>query len=214
MNRAIRNNVADNIAATTKSFVEDTAEKLGVAPRTVRRQIQTAKNLVPEAKEMMKESCARITQKEAMKLSRLQPGQQKEAVALLTGGHIQSVDEYTAETGRDAKQQAQSKEDHAAGHTAESMCNKEKEKCMSIREVVAELKDPDKDCSSTPDSFMAEYEAFVRKFQKEIAWYSDSYYDTVFPCMSDVQLVQLKQQTDVICAAAIRLFQKAERMKT
>jgi len=33
-----------------KSFVDDTAEKLGVDPRTVRRQIQTAKNLTPEAK--------------------------------------------------------------------------------------------------------------------------------------------------------------------
>ena len=37
-----------------KSFVDDTADKLGVNPRTVRRQIQTAKNLTPETKEIIK----------------------------------------------------------------------------------------------------------------------------------------------------------------
>lgn len=32
-----------------KSFAQDTAEKLGVVPRIVELQIQTAKNLTPEA---------------------------------------------------------------------------------------------------------------------------------------------------------------------
>lgn len=39
MNRAIGNDVTGILSATCKSFVEDTAEKLGVTPRTVRRQI-------------------------------------------------------------------------------------------------------------------------------------------------------------------------------
>ena len=44
-----------------------------------------------------------------------------------------------------------------------------------MKELVAELKDPDKDCSGTPESFLEEYAAFVRTFHREIAWYSDSY---------------------------------------
>ncbi|MDE6993584.1 MAG: ParB N-terminal domain-containing protein, partial [Lachnospiraceae bacterium] len=54
MNRAVGNNVADKMSATSKSFVDDTADKLGVDPRTVRRELQTAKNLTPEAKEIIK----------------------------------------------------------------------------------------------------------------------------------------------------------------
>lgn len=45
--------VADKMSATTKSFVDDTAEKLNVDSRTVRRQIQTAKNLTQETKEII-----------------------------------------------------------------------------------------------------------------------------------------------------------------
>ena len=40
-------------SAPTKSFADDTADKWGVDPRTVRREIQTAKNLTPEAKEII-----------------------------------------------------------------------------------------------------------------------------------------------------------------
>lgn len=35
MNKAVGNNVAEKFSATSKSFVDDTAEKLGVTPRTV-----------------------------------------------------------------------------------------------------------------------------------------------------------------------------------
>ena len=76
---------------------------------------------------------------------------------------------------------------------------------------MAELKDPDKDCSGTPDSFLEEYGAFVRKFHKEISWYSDPYYDTVFPHVSKGQLASLRELTSSICSAAEELFQKVER---
>ena len=49
-----QNVVGENFSATTKSFVQDTADKLGVSPRTVELQIQTAKNLTPEAKKIIK----------------------------------------------------------------------------------------------------------------------------------------------------------------
>lgn len=43
-NRSLGNNVSDKMTLTSKSFVQDTAEKLGIGKRTVERQIQTAKN--------------------------------------------------------------------------------------------------------------------------------------------------------------------------
>ncbi|NBJ81409.1 chromosome partitioning protein ParB [bacterium 1XD42-94] len=184
--------VADKMSATTKSFVKDTAEKLGVAPRTVRRQIQTAKNLAPEAKEIIKEADTKISRKATMKISYLEPERQKEAALLLAAGEIRTVDEYTAKENPEEKKQ-------------------EPKNPASLKEVVAELKDPDKDCSGTPDSFLEEYSAFVRKFHKEISWYSDPYYDTVFPHVSMEQLASLRELTRSICSAAEELFQKVER---
>ena len=176
----------------TKSFAQDTAEKLGVVPRTVERQIQTAKNLTQEAKEIIKNADKKISKKEALKLSRLEPEDQKEAARLLTTQQIRNMGEYA---------EKKKEEPEKAGG--------------SLKYMIAELKDPDKDCSGTPDSFLEEYEAFVRKFHKEIGWYSDPYYDTVFPFVSPEQLSILRELTDSICAAAGQLLHKVERtMKT
>ena len=68
---------------SVKSFVQDTADKLGVAPRTVERQIQTAKNLAPEAKEIIRSADTKISKKDALKLSRMEPDQQKKAASQL-----------------------------------------------------------------------------------------------------------------------------------
>ncbi len=84
------------ISDPARSFVEDTAEKLGVNPCTVRRQIQTAKNLSPETKEIIRGADAKLSKKSALKLSRLEPEQQKEAATLLASREIRSVDEYAA----------------------------------------------------------------------------------------------------------------------
>ncbi len=217
-----------------KSFVDDTADKLGVAPRTVRRQIQTAKNLTSETKEIIKGTDTKISKKAAMKLSNLEPKQQKEAAALLAAKKIRTVDEYTREketvpegdnerlkapeTGVAEQSGTENRTEKAAesGVSAPfSPLTPQKVPAASLKDVVAELKDPDKDCSGTPDSFLEEYEAFVRKFHKEIGWYSAPYYDTVFPHVSPEQLSRLRELTDSICAAAEQLFHKVERtMKT
>ena len=160
--------------------------------RTVERQIQTAKNLTQEAKEIIKNADKKISKKEALKLSRLEPEDQKEAARLLTTQQIRNMGEYA---------EKKKEEPEKAGG--------------SLKDMIAELKDPDKDCSGTPDSFLEEYEAFVRKFHKEIGWYSDPYYDTVFPFVSPEQLSILRELTDSICAAAGQLLHKVERtMKT
>ena len=68
----------------TKSFSQDTAEKLGVSKRTVEQLVQTAANLTPEAKKIIKEADTKITKGAALKISRLPPDQQEEAAAVLT----------------------------------------------------------------------------------------------------------------------------------
>lgn len=86
--------VSDKMTQTSKSFAQDTAEKLGIGRRTVERQVQIAKNLTPETKEIIRASDTFITRKEALALSRLESEKQAEAATLLTSGEIQSVDEY------------------------------------------------------------------------------------------------------------------------
>lgn len=80
---------------SVSSFAQDTAEKLGIGRRTVERQVQIAKNLTPETKDILRGADTTVTRKQALALSRLAPGPQAEAAALLASGEIQSVEEYT-----------------------------------------------------------------------------------------------------------------------
>ena len=86
--------VSDKMTQTTKSFAQDTAEKLCIGRRTVERQVQIAKNLTSEAKDILRGADTPVTRKQALALSRLEPGPQAEAAALLAAGEIQSVEEY------------------------------------------------------------------------------------------------------------------------
>ena len=67
-----------------KPFSEDTADKLGISKRTVERLVQTAANLTPEAKKIIRDSDTKITRGDALKISRLPPDQQAEAASVLT----------------------------------------------------------------------------------------------------------------------------------
>ena len=75
--------LADKLSAKPKSFAQGTAEKLGVDERTVRRQVKIAKDLTPEAQQIIEESGMKVTQQNLDKLSRLEPEQQKEAAEKL-----------------------------------------------------------------------------------------------------------------------------------
>ena len=87
----------DKLTGEAKPFSQDTAEKMGVSPRTVERHIQIAENLTPETKEILRSADTKITKQNLMKLSRLEPEQQEEAAEQLVAGEIKSVDEYTAD---------------------------------------------------------------------------------------------------------------------
>lgn len=93
----------DNLTVEAKTFSQDTAEKMGVSPRTVERHVQIAENLTPEAKEVLRTSERKITKQNLTKLSRLASEQQKDAAKQLAEGKIKSVDEYAAKDAPAAK---------------------------------------------------------------------------------------------------------------
>lgn len=88
---------SDKLAGEEKPFSRDTAEKMGVSPRTVERHVQIGENLTTEAKEILRGTDRKVTKQNLTKLSRLEPEQQRSAAKQLTEGTIKSVDEYTAE---------------------------------------------------------------------------------------------------------------------
>lgn len=87
---------SDNVSLEpkAKSFVEDTAEKLGVSTRTVERHLYLAEHLTPKVSEILKKMDKQPPRCELMKLARLEPGQQEECAALFMSGEIKSVDTY------------------------------------------------------------------------------------------------------------------------
>ena len=93
------NDLADNLSVRPKSFAQDTAEKLGVDERTVRRQVKIAKDLTPEAQKIIEESGLKVTQQSLDRLSRLEPELQREAAEkLVSGEHYMKSSEYDADT--------------------------------------------------------------------------------------------------------------------
>ena len=179
-----------------KSFADDTAEKTGQSPRTIRRKIQVATNLTPEATEIAKNEG--ITFKNALKLSHLNPEHQKEAAEQLAAGEIHSVEEYKASHPEPVKR------DTPPFHIEERQFD-------TFAEGVADLKDTTKDFRCTPDGFLAEVSSFARKFHQEIEWYNNPYYEEVFPALSMEQLAYLRQQTDSIITAASQLYKNVAK---
>lgn len=188
---------------SAKSFVDDTAEKLGVDPSTVRREIQTAKNLTPEAKEIIKG--AKVTKADALKLSRLSPAQQTEAASWLVSGDIHSVDEY--------QPPPEAPEPPAEAPPPSVPYSSSGRHYASFEESIADLKNPDKDCSYTPDSLLAELDSFIQKFHREFAWYSDPFCTVVFPDISQVQFDYIQKRFGTISTAIHDLLQQMKRSR-
>ncbi len=194
--------VGEIFAVTSKSFVQDTADKLGVSPRTVEVQIQTAKNLTPEAKEIIKGT--KITKKDALKLSRLEPERQKDAASQLAAGEIKSMSEYHPAPAEEPP----SPEPPASPPVPYSLGDKH---YASIEESVADLKNPNKDCSYNPDTLLADIDGFVDTFHKNFAWYSDPFCTVVFPDISPVQFDFVRQRFATISSAMEDLLNLMER---
>lgn len=194
--------VAAKNAATTKSFVQDTAEKTGKSPRTIRQAIQTARNMTPEAKSIIQGSDTKVTKSDALKLSRLAPEQQTEAASRLVSGDIHSVDEY---------QPPPAVPEPAEAPQPSVPYSSSGKHFATFEESIADLKNPDKDCSYTPDSLLAELDSFIEKFHREFEWYSDPFCAVAFPDISQVQLDYLQKRFDTISTAIHDLLKQMKR---
>ena len=181
MNRAIGNNVTDKMSATLKSFAQDTADKLGVSSRTVERTVQMMKGLTEDTREVFRHYPKyKLSQSNAMKLSRMEPGKQKTAAILLASGQIRSADDYQPIEVR-----------AASGHVKSSRQQK-----AEFLESIAELKDPTKSCKQSPEAFVLEYSAFIERVQRGVESFRLPNYEEVLPALSQEQLHTLMGLTD------------------
>ena len=175
-----------------KSFSEDAAEKLGIAPRTVEMKIQVAKNLTPEVKAVVKESG--ISRENALKLARIKDGdKQKEAAQMLAAKKIRTVDEYHAQAepfvpvvipGRRFK---------------------------DMNESIRDLKNVNKECVATPEMAFMEFAAFAESFIGEAEAYADERHMTAFENMDKEQAQALYDTCDRMAAAILPFYDMAER---
>ena len=94
MNRAKGNHVSRTVRSTTKSFLDDTAEKFGLSRSTVARMVQIGENLTSAANEILKNT--NVSQRTLLEISRMTPDQQEEVSTLLVEGKIKSISEYQA----------------------------------------------------------------------------------------------------------------------
>ena len=197
-----------------KSFVHDTAEKLGLSVRNIETQIQTAKNLTPVAKDILRQSAVSISKTNAKELSRLPPDKQIEAAKMLARGEITSISQFqAADDGRMIEKGNESDQnDVAPEYFPESEDEPKKIRIPTFAENVAYIKSNDKDFSCTPEAFLADVNMLVRQVNQHIAWYDQSYYHEVFAKLSHEQLADLKEMTDEIRRDAGQLYKKIERM--
>ena len=181
------NVVTENFSATSKSFVDDTAEKLGVTPRTVRNQLQTAKNLTPEVKDIIRSSDTNISKTDARKLSRLAPAEQEDAATQLASGEIHSMNEYQKPYSIGGKH------------------------FSSIEESIADLKNPNKDTSYTPGTLLADMDGLIDRFHRDFSWYDMEQCTVVFPNINREQFDYITKRFATIPSAIEEMLQKIER---
>ena len=193
-----------------KSFVADTSEKLGISKRTVTENIQLAKNLTPEVKRIIQDTDTKVKKKDLLKISRLAPEQQKTAATRLSAGEIRSVDEFRpvqAELGP-----TDTELEHSAPTPPAVPYSLGSKRYATLEESIADLKNPNKDCSYTPDTLLADIDGFVQNFHRDFAWYSDPFCTVVFPKISRVQFEFVKQRFASIFSATEDLLHKMERV--
>ena len=86
-----QNRSAETAERTAKSFVDDTSKKAGVSSRVIHEELQIAKNLEPEVKEIIR--MHDIPKTDAIKLARAEPEKQRAVADKIAAGEAKSVSE-------------------------------------------------------------------------------------------------------------------------
>lgn len=201
MNVAQGNNVNAPGASTSKSFVSDTAEKLGISKRTIEENLQLTKGLTPTTKKIIQSMKEKIKKKDMLKLSRLAPEQQKETATQLAAGAIRSVDEYLSATAisEPAEEQVTKPPVPKTGHQP------------TIRDFAADLKDPNKDRRPTPDTFIMVFSLFLQKFIRSAKAYVANEFAPPLPALTREHLDQIQREISSVHTTLDDLFIIMER---
>ena len=98
-NTTERSEVKRHDVALQPSFAADTAAKTGVSPRTVEREIQLARDLIPAAKEAVR--AVDMPKTDALRLARLEPNAQEAVATKLMSGEAESLADAQREVKRE-----------------------------------------------------------------------------------------------------------------
>ena len=207
---------ADSAVLETKSFLQDTAEKTGKSPRTIAVEIQTAKNLTPEAKKIIQKADEKISKTSVLKLSRLAPEQQADAARKLAKEKTQSEKKHSipAKPKPSVEQPTKKKQLPKPPPTPpETLAPPTPETGYypTIRDSVADLKNPDKDRSLTPDVFLITFTLFLQRFGQSVKSYAINESAAVFPLLTRDHLTQIQQEISSVHRALDDLFNIMEK---
>lgn len=179
----------DNLSVLeTKSFTQDTADKLGVSPRTIERQIQVAKSLTPETKEILQSSGKKITKRDALNFSRLEPEQQEKAAQEMSDME-KCLNKYRKRP------------------TPYSIGGKHFD---SMEESIADLKNPNKDASYTAGTLLAAMDGFIDHFHWNFSWYSNPECTVAFPLINREQFDYISERFEDVCREIDEMLQALE----
>ena len=153
-------------------------QALGVSPRTVERQVQVAKNLTPDAKEIIQSSSKKIAKGDVLKLSRLEPSQQTATAQKMVSEVENCISKYRK---RPAPYSLGGKHFN------------------SFEESVADLKNPNKDARYTAGSLLAGMDGFIDNFHKDFSWYNMPMCTVAFPLINQEQFDYISKRFEDVC---------------
>ena len=93
------------------TFVQDTAQKLGVSERTARRLVQIDSGLLPKVKDQIRHTPIADNESELLNLARLEPREQQSVAELLASGEAKTVKDAVRHIKRRAMDEAQADAD-------------------------------------------------------------------------------------------------------
>lgn len=166
-----------NSATTTRSFVDDSAEKMQMTPRAIRKKIQVARDLSPEVKTIVKQHG--ISEKNSLKLARIkEPEKQKEAAEKLAAG-------IPLDKPEPVKPDYSSIKDSVA-----QMKNPETGRFVLTAEM-----------------FLQEYAATVEEVIQHLEWYKRSMYTNLYPTFTEEELKEVTALNTTMLKAVEKINQ-------
>lgn len=166
-----------NSATKTRSFVDDSAEKMQMTPRAIRKKIQVARDLSPEVKTIVKQHG--ISEKNSLKLARIkEPEKQKEAAEKLAAGIPLGNSEPIKPGPSSIKA------------SIAQLKNPETRRFVM-----------------TADMFLQEYAATAEDVIRQLEWYKQAMYTDLYPTFTEEELKKVTALNTAMLKAVEKITQ-------